>query len=103
MAPSTPFFNLLDQIIENQPVQWQEYIPIHLSQKTMRIIMNDDGQPSSGRFPTLAWMPCGQWNDLTSISFWLLYFLLPKEAKSPIPLFEQWGFHAFAHFCSSEQ
>jgi hypothetical protein len=48
-------------------------------------------------------MPCGKWNDLTSISFWLLYFLLPKEAKSPIPFFEQWGFHAFAHFCSSEQ
>jgi hypothetical protein len=31
-------------------------------------------------------MTCGQWNDLTSISFWLLYFLLPKEAKKTIPL-----------------
>jgi len=43
----TPFFNLLDQIIEEQPVQWQEGIPIYLSRKTMRIIVDDDGQPSS--------------------------------------------------------
>jgi hypothetical protein len=59
MAPSTPFFNLLDQIIENQPVQWQEYIPVHLSPKTMRIIMNDDGQPSSGNFIlNIKFQPC---------------------------------------------